>query len=107
MHTHHATHAGSVSRIGSGSRRWRQSIVALTTVTLGVVATACGSDTEAGNAATDESAAASDNAPASTDDTDRHHPVLRPTTEPVTDGARAGGERRGHRHHPRSSAASG
>ncbi len=83
MHTHHATHAGSVSRIGSGSRRWRQSVVALTTVTLGVVATACGSDTEAGNAATDESATESDTTPASTAvPADTVGPA--PATEPVT-----------------------
>ncbi len=87
MQNHHTTHLGSVSRIGSGSRRRRQAIVALATVTLGIVATACGSDTDANSAATDESAAATDNAPASTDT-----PTITSDAAPTTDSVPAGPE---------------
>lgn len=60
MHTHHTTHHGSVSRICSDGPRRRQAVIALATVTLGVVATACGSDTDAIGAATDGSATATE-----------------------------------------------
>jgi hypothetical protein len=82
MHTRHTTDHRCGRRIGLGNPRWRQTIVALATVTFGIVATACGSDTEAGSAAADESAAATDNAPAATDTpTIASDPA--PTTEPL------------------------
>lgn len=73
--TIHTTDCESSRRISPSGPRWRLTIAALTTVTLGVVATACSSDTDGSDSAGNDPTATTEIAPASTET---------PTTESVT-----------------------